>query len=126
LLLAVAERRQTPDEGELRHRVGLDEYEANLAEMVRLARAHGAQAMLLTRPFTGPVFERHWKQFGSDYNEATVRVAEREDVPLIDVYSFFKDRDRYFGDESHFTEDGHRLAAGIVFERLEPLMRGSP
>jgi len=45
-------------------------------------------------------------------------------VPIVDVYSFFKDRTDLFADESHFTAEGHQLAARIVFDHLRPLIAG--
>lgn len=31
-------------------------------------------------------------------------------------------KDELFADESHFTEEGHRVAAAIVFQDLRPLL----
>jgi lysophospholipase L1-like esterase len=66
-----------------------------------------------------------WKSFGHDYNAATAEIAEELEVPLIDLYAHFKDRDDFFADESHFTEEGHALAAEIVLQRLQPWIRGA-
>jgi len=103
------------------HRVGLEEYRSNLEEMIRLTRAAGAEVVLLTRPFVGPVRkENWWKQFAPEYNQATAEVAEREGAPVVDVYSFFKGQERFFADESHFTLEGHRRAADVLATYLRP------
>ena len=103
------------------HRVGLPEYRQNLREMVRLARARGSTAVLLTRPYRGPISKRTtWKSFGPDYNAATADVAEKLRAPLIDLYTHFKDRDTLFANDSHFTHEGHKMAAEIILRRLKP------
>ncbi len=110
-------------DGELRPRVSEEDYEGNLELMIGETRAAGATPVLLTRPFHGTVVDTEgWKHFGPSYNLATARVAERLKVPLIDIYSFFKEMDELFADESHFTDEGHRRAAAIVFEHLRPFL----
>lgn len=122
LVRAVLDR-LAPAGDELVPRVDGAAYEENLRIMIDEVRRQGAVPVLLTRPFHGTVFDTlGWKHFGPDYNLATVRVAEREGAPVIDVYSFFKEMDELFADESHFTEEGHRLAAGVIFEHLAPLI----
>ena len=77
----------------------------------------------LTRPFDGPVLHPlWWKNFGPDYNRATAEAAAELGLPLVDVYSYFKGRDEYFADESHFTRAGHELAGRWVATDLMPLM----
>jgi lysophospholipase L1-like esterase len=106
-------------EGE--HRVDFEEYRSNLQEMIRLSRAAGAEVVLLTRPFVGPVRkENWWKQFGQEYNLATAEVAEQQEAMVVDIYSFFKGQERFFSDESHFTAEGHRRAADILAIHLRP------
>ena len=91
--------------------------------MIRLAREAGAAPVLLTRPYVGesnhPLW---WKNVGADYNTATVEVAIAQQAPVIDVYTAFRDRRGYFADESHFTREGHRLAAELILSELGPLL----
>lgn len=111
--------------GEMTHRVSLEDYRSNLEEMAKRVRSDGAVPVLLTRPYHGkmpPVFR--WKSFAHEYNAMTAEVAARLDLPLVDLYTRFKDRDELFVDESHFNPDGHRLAAQIVFERIQPFLQG--
>jgi len=124
LALAVAERLSGGDTaGEMRRRVSLEDYRANLAAMIALARGSGARVVFLTRPYIGESRDGlWWKNKGAAYNAATVEVAGAAGAPVIDLYTFFKDRPELFADESHFTEEGHRLAAAIVFRHLLPLV----
>jgi lysophospholipase L1-like esterase len=109
--------------GELQPRVGLDEYRRHLRQMAELGRSEGVQVVFLTRPFEFEISDPlWWKNFGYDYNAATAEVAAAERVPLIDLYSFFKGRRGYFADESHFTAEGHGVAAQIVVTHLEPIV----
>jgi hypothetical protein len=55
-------------------------------------------------------------------NMATIEVGKNYDAPVIDMYSQFKDKEEYFADESHFNEKGHRLAAEIIFNQINPLL----
>lgn len=57
-------------------RVPPREYETHLREMVRLAREHGADAMLL--------YNELWD---TPYRDAVERVAEAEGIPWVDTYS---------------------------------------
>lgn len=124
LMIAAWDKLWIRGERELRHRVGAEEYEANLREMISRARAVEAKAVLLTRPYEGAIRDDlWWKRFGARYNAATARVAEAEGAALVDLYSFFKERRELFADESHFTAEGHRQAAEIIALHLRPLLR---
>jgi lysophospholipase L1-like esterase len=126
LITAASHRMGGRGENALRPRVGLGEYEDNLGEMARLAREVDVQLVFLTRPFTGPIADPSWwKNFAYDYNAATVKVGTAKGIPVIDVYSYFKNRDEYFSDESHFTEAGHELAGRLVFTDLQPMLEAS-
>lgn len=110
-----------PQETELRPRVSDADYRANLETMIADVRAAGSLPVLLTRPYTGPVIHpTRWKFYAPRYNQATLDVAEEQSVLAVDVYSFFKGMDELFADESHFTDQGHELAAAIVLEHLRP------
>lgn len=127
LVSAVLDRLDPGGDGP-RQRVDRESYRRNLETMIDEVRAAGAEPVLLTRPFTGPVTDpTGWKSLGPEYNLDTVRVAEERQVLLVDVYSFFKELDHLFADESHFTDEGHQLAAGILAKHLRPLLaRRSP
>lgn len=104
-------------------RVPIDQYEANLHEFVRMGREHGFEVVLLTRPFIGDIPVGSWKSDGRRNNRATLRVAEEEGVLAIDVYDAFVTQPKLFADESHFTEEGHRLAARLIYERIRGLVK---
>ncbi|MEZ5331995.1 MAG: GDSL-type esterase/lipase family protein [Thermoanaerobaculia bacterium] len=111
---------------ETTHRVPLEEYRENMRTMVEMARGAGARVLLLTRPYIGPIAEwDSWKRYAHDYNAATVELAEQLDTPLVDLYSEFKGRDELFADESHFTAEGHTLAAEAIVDRLLPELERS-
>jgi len=119
LALSLLNTRSSAASGELRHRVPLDDYKSNLTSIIELARARDVQIVLLTRPYMGVNLDpRGWMRFGSDYNTATAEVGASQGVPVVDVYSLFKDREQLFEDDSHFTEEGHRIAARLIFEHV--------
>ena len=53
----------------------------------------------------------------------SIEVARRTGVRAIDIYEHFKDEARYFSDESHFTEEGYRRMARIVYEGIVDLLQ---
>jgi lysophospholipase L1-like esterase len=122
VLLATLDKAQGRD-GELVPRVSVSAYRKCLEEIIRLGRDHDVRIVLLTRPFVGDSPDPGWwKRFAPSYNTATVEVGTRERTPVIDAYEYFKDKDGYFSDESHFTEMGHRIMARLVHERIKPLL----
>ena len=109
--------------GGLQARVPVEDYRNNLTEIIRLGKKHGVGVVLLTRPYIGRRQATvRWKTFVHRYNAATAEVAGEQGVPLVDLYSHFKRRRKLFADESHFTGEGHRRAARIVYEVLQPML----
>jgi lysophospholipase L1-like esterase len=105
-------------------RVSLEDYRRYLEQMVSIGAAHDIRIVLLTRPFLGESTDAGWwKHVAPQYNAATIDVGKRNDVPVVDVYSYFRHEPQYFSDESHFTESGHRRMAEFVYEKLSPLLR---
>ena len=104
-------------------RVSLEEYRANLLELIRTCRRRQVTVVVLTRPFTGPSpHEWWWKNFAPQYNEAVLQVARHQGVPVIDVFAAFQRRDALFIDESHLTEDGYRRMAEFIAREIRPLV----
>ena len=122
LILSVVERITRPNAAP-GPRVTLDDYRENLRTMIDEGRARGAEVVLLTRPYMGPIDNPlWWKNRAPDYAVATMEVAEERGAMFVDVYSFFKGRDELFADEAHFNEEGHRLAADFIFDHIRPLI----
>ena len=123
-LLRAALDRWSPGAGRrLVPRVSLDEYRANLVEVVRTARERNIAVVLLTRPFTGESpHEWWWKNFAARYNEVVLDVARQLEVPAIDIFTAFRGRDELFIDESHLTETGYRRMASIIHGSIQPLL----
>ena len=122
LLLSALDR--TPQASSLGPRVALNDYRENLREIVRRTRARQAHVVLLTRPYNGTISnETWWKNRGADYNTATSEIAAEMNVPMIDVYSHFKHLDQHFADESHFTAEGHKIAAAFIYDHLKGLIK---
>lgn len=108
-------------------RVPLDDYRANLRRMIAMTREAGARPVLLTRPYLDSVPEPpRWKALAPSYNAATVEIGAAEGIPVVDFYSLFKGRGELFADESHFTAEGHRIAAAILHQRLRPHLVQTP
>jgi lysophospholipase L1-like esterase len=105
--------------GALVPRVSVDEYAANLREMIATGRDRHIRVVLLTRPFTGSSTDpTSWKTHAPRYNDAVVSVGAAGNVPVIDVNKAFRGRPELFDDESHFGVEGHRLAAAFIYREL--------
>ena len=108
---------------ELVHRVSVEEYKDNLTKIIEISKKNNIECILLTRPFIGKSPDSlWWKNFAPAYVKATIEVGKNYDVPVIDMYSYFRDKDQYFADESHFNENGHRLAAKIIYDHIKHLL----
>lgn len=119
MVLAALENLSGANKKTLIPRVSVEEYEHNLRDIIRLSREHHIKVVLLTRPFIGSSPNAMWwKNFAPEYNAATMRLATRENVPTIDVYSYFRGCEACFVDESHFTEQGMQIAAHIIINEI--------
>lgn len=115
-------------------RVPLDEYRANLAAILALAREAGARVVLVTAPSTHdlgvpPYLLAH--RFQRDalavveehrrYNEALREVAARHEAPLFDLEALFAElpdrRSLFLEDGIHFSEAG-RFAVARAFTQF--------
>jgi lysophospholipase L1-like esterase len=104
---------------ELRPRVTVDEYRANLQDMIRRARERGVQVVLLTRPFTGGYEDPNsWKARAPEYNAVLNEIGRTEKAQVIDVYAAFEDHPELFDDESHFGSKGHVVMAQLIYDEL--------
>ena len=104
-------------------RVSVSQYRANLERIIGLCRRHDIRCVLLTRPFIGESHdELWWKSFAPQYIAATRQVGRELGVPVIDIHEQFKNRQELFRDDCHFTKEGHRLAAKIILDEIEPLL----
>jgi lysophospholipase L1-like esterase len=109
--------------GKLGPRVSVDDYRSHLREIIRVGRERGIQTVLLTRPFVGAETNPgSWKTYAPAYNAATIELGREEQVPVIDIYTAFRDREKLFDDESHFGVEGHRVAAGLIHDHIAPLL----
>jgi lysophospholipase L1-like esterase len=100
-------------------RVSLREYSSNLEDMLSLVKKNRVDVILITRPFIGkPAHPLEYRNFCRNYNEITKEIADKHRIPLVDFYSFFENRKRSFADDCHFSEEGHKLASGIIADTL--------
>jgi lysophospholipase L1-like esterase len=123
LFRALVDRLWSTSKPGLVPRVSVDEYRANLIGAVRHAREHNVAIVLLTRPFTGASpHPSWWKNFAPQYNDVVREVSRELNVPFIDIFEDLRDRDDLFSDESHLTEEGYRRMAGVIRQRIGPLL----
>ena len=118
-------------------RVSLDDFDANLRQMVRIAHEHGIMPILLTaptshRPGREPAYlAERWVADLEDlvplhrrYADAVRLVAAEENAPLVDLHREFgqlpqRELDRFFSyDGIHLTKEGNRKIAELIDRHL--------
>ncbi len=116
-------------------RVSLAEYRGNLTAIVRTAREHGAQALLLTAPWNvGVAGHRFLSENGNttltlpelhalhrEYNQVVRDVAAAEDARLVDLARLFSGlgKDELFWDDGiHPNGRGYQVIASALAEAV--------
>ena len=107
-------------------RVSVTDYAENLAAFGEEGKRHGATVILLTRPHRATPREIQdnptWRRDVPKYNEALRRVAHDAGIRAIDVQRAFEGRRDLFFDDCHFTEEGRRIMAELLYRELQPLV----
>lgn len=106
-------------------RVTLEDFRKNFEDMVRCAKERGIKVLVLTTPcgmdaFKGPT-ATYVSSVHAAYNEVVKKVAQEEQVPLVNCVRAFKERDMdglFFPDLIHPSEMGHKLMADEVYNAL--------
>jgi len=106
-------------------RVPLEEFEANLAAIIRRCREAGAEVMLCT---PNSVFETPERPIAKlmEYVDGVRRTCEQEHTPLVDCYAAYeavRSEDPFkwlmmMSDEIHPNMAGHKLLAEIIAEAV--------
>lgn len=111
------------------YRVSLADFEANLTEMVAIAREHGITPVLMTAPIpslkqyyprkiTSPMHIQH-----EQYNDVTRRVARAQRVLLVDLDAEFVRGEELWDDPAndpiHFNVRGHSLATLTISTEIK-------
>ncbi len=118
----------------------IDQFTANLNIFIAVAKAGGATPVLMTQanrltepsPLLEKVAPYMAKGFGlpvdafielyKEMNRVIRDTARQNDVLLIDLAERITPTEEYFSDIIHFNDKGSRLAAGIIAEKIGPLL----
>lgn len=114
-------------------RVPPKEYERNMAEFARIARAHGILPIFMTQPFISGEDEGEYEEFmdrkQNEYNATMIRVAQQHRMPWIDISRVFdtnKPLRPLFSSHVHPTAKGHRLIARALAVRIASELTARP
>lgn len=106
--------------------VSLDQYTANLKQMIGALREQQIAPLLMTsNPFASPQDRQALKP----YVAACRRMAQEEKVPLIDLYARFAelalddDWRRFYVDDCHMNAEGNIFIADVIMQSLEAELR---
>ena len=119
LLISLSDKLYKKKNIKLVPRVSLEDYKKYLEEIIRLCRVNNIKIVLITRPFTGRSSDTlMWLNFAPHYNDIVKQVARYNNVALIDLNQYFSDKKEYFSDDSHFTDEGYKIAARMIYEEI--------
>ncbi len=102
-------------------RVSLPDFKKNLGEIIDMARAEGAEVILLTSPLPGTAPPRKELEFQihRHYNEMIRETAATYGAALVDLAAVFSRHDDLFDDPVrdpyHYNAWGHAVAAEAIF-----------
>ena len=113
----------------------LEQFEKNLEEMVKRSRKAGAEVVMCTLP---PINEKKYftrhkledfiahgglKKLLADYRGATMNVAKRNKVPLVDLNQVLENHPKWISpDGVHPSKEGTAIIAKLVAEKVKPLL----
>lgn len=120
------------------HSTLIENFESRVENLIATCKANNIQPVLLTQPvvvgegldeLTGVDLSRStychpdggkffWNIL-EKYNEATRKVALKENITLVDLAQKLPKSTRYFYDCWHFTNEGSQMVAQIVYDELK-------
>lgn len=131
LLLAAFEKELKKTDDNMIYRVSQADFEKNLKEICTSAKSIGALPILMTSPIANQSNKqkRQTKSslnlIHSAYNEIIIKVANTEKVALVDLAEEFSNKTNLFTrpqfDPIHFNNNGHKLTANLVAEKISSL-----
>lgn len=124
------------------------EFRSNLLEMIQTLRSHDVRVLLMTRPTVvregmsqedikrqNIMFPWYGNAYSVNkllslhraYNRTIRKVAEEENIPLLDLDLEFDkfDKNELFWDTMHPNEKGQRLIAGFLFDKVRRMGIGA-
>lgn len=132
IVLAITDdnERVAYDSREGTRRVPPSEFLGNLRSMVEFARARGIEPILVLPPiasidgyFGGRKSNIHYLH---EHYQSQIQLAALEtNTPLVDLQPEFDKHNDLFlpGDPIHFNSRGHQIAAGLIYEQVQALLR---
>ncbi|MBI4335239.1 MAG: SGNH/GDSL hydrolase family protein [Candidatus Omnitrophica bacterium] len=105
------------------HRVSLKDYLQNLNDFLEIARARRVSIIFLTRPHALKSEEMlklpSWEKDVPLYNRKLLEFSGEKNALAVDVEGIFEVNYSYlFSDKCHFTLEGHKKMAEILFQKL--------
>jgi lysophospholipase L1-like esterase len=115
------------DDGQTRSRLTVDQYRSNLATMVQRLRDRGVETILMTpNPAIAPKYPAARNVTLKPYVNVVRELAQREQLPLVDVYRRIAemaiegvDLNSLFTDAMHPNPAGQKLIAGMLAAQFD-------
>jgi lysophospholipase L1-like esterase len=112
------------DRQSVRYRVSLDDFAANLSNIIAFCRSNGVEPILLTTPVgdVDPGVVNPMESYHERYNQTVRRIAGELAVPLVDAATLFLDHPEYYDnpktDFIHYNARGAGQIASALAETI--------
>jgi len=101
----------------LGHRVSIQDYVLNMKGFLNTANENGAKIVFLTRPYR--TIRLDWHQKASLYNKELLAFGKQNNALVINIQEIFnKSYPDMFVDECHFSLEGYKKMALILYSEL--------
>ncbi len=111
---------QPPPPNKVVSRVSKEDYVANILEMARITREHGAQPLIIAPVFRDRVAGVDQGLLIMAYRKALMEGAEKSKIPMVEVKEVsmtdYPLNSPIFGEQVHPNEIGHRIMANELLE----------
>ncbi|MEW6009194.1 MAG: SGNH/GDSL hydrolase family protein [Candidatus Omnitrophota bacterium] len=104
-------------------------FERNILSLIQLAKANNVDVLLVTQALA-PAKKRDalYEALGEgvrQHNSVMVRLAEREQIPLIELDRLFPPHEDMFCDDIHMSAKGNQLRAKIISEKIAQIINSN-
>ncbi len=105
-------------------RVSLQDYRANLEQIIKRCEIEGIHVVMMTAPYYQ--LETELEQLHNEYNDVVRELSTRYQLPLVDLIHEFKDREDLFiepdTDPVHYNWQGSEIVARALLPKVVPLL----
>jgi lysophospholipase L1-like esterase len=97
-------------------------YQKRLEALATKCKNNNILPIFISQTLIDPDFTSEW-QVMQLYNTTTMQVAQKEQIPFINLAANFEKRPEYFMDQMHFTLAGSANVADVIYPDLKTILK---